>query len=389
MKDNQTGDKTPVFNLSHYLLGTRLDNWLRLLWRAGFKIQPGKIPQAVFITLVSLILAPFALLEGAVCALPVAKTKIEKDPIFILGHWRSGTTYLHNLLSRDPQFAWASPMNTAMFSNYVLMGWLVRGGVKAGIRGARPMDNVQYDMSLPMEETFAVGNFTPYTLDHLMAFPIVWEKYIPCAFVDDLPPRQREGFKRAYAHAMKKITWTNGGRQLVLKSPDNTARLGAMLEMYPEAKFVNIYRDPYDTVISTVNMFKSQLGLVRLSEMPALDVNEYIENVVVEKLFAPMYRDLFAREGDFQPGHYISIKYEDFVRQPEAYLKRIYDELSLPGFEEALPRFREYIAGQKNYRKNRHALRPELWEKINRHLGFYFAHYGYEMQTEKQWEEQH
>ena len=217
----------------------------------------------------------------------------------------------------------------------------------------------------------------------------MWEKYIPCAFVDELPPRQREAFKRAYAYAMKKITWTNGGRQLVLKSPDNTARLGAMLELYPDAKFINIYRDPYDTVISTVNMFKSQLGLVRLSEMPALDANEYIENVVVEKLFAPMYRDLFSREERFKPGHYISIKYEDFVDEPEAYLKRIYDELSLSGFETALPRFREFIAGQKNYRKNRHAMRPELLAKINRHLGFYFEHYGYEMLTEKQWEALH
>lgn len=382
MKEDKKGKK-PLFYLSHYLLGVRFDNWLRLLWRAGFQIEPRRLPEAVFVTLLSLVLAPFALLEGAVCALPVARTRIERDPIFIIGHWRSGTTFLHNLMSRDPQLGWPTPMHTAMFSNYVLLGWLVKDGVQAGIKGARPMDNVQYDLTLPMEETFAVGNFTPYSLDHLLAFPNVWEKYIPCAFVDDLPPRKRAEFQRAYRYAMKKITWSNGGRQLVLKSPDNTARLGALLEMYPDAKFVNIYRDPYDTVMSTVNMFKSQLNLVRLSRMPDVDANEYIENVVVEKLFEPMYRDLFAREKDFRPGHYISVKYEDFVREPETYMRRIYDGLGLDGFERALPRFREFIARQKDYRKNHYdAMRPELREKINDHLGFYFTHYGYEMRKD-------
>ena len=365
--------------LSHYLLGVRFDNWLRLLWRAGFRIEPSKLPEAAFITLLSLVLAPFALAEGAVCALPVARTRIDRDPVFILGHWRSGTTYLQDLMSQDPRFGWASPVHTAMFSNCVLLGWLLKYGVAAGIKDARPMDNVQYDLSLPMEETFAVGNFTPYTLNHLLAFPVVWEKYIPCAFVDDLPPSQRASFQKAYSYVLRKLTWLQGGKRLLLKSPDNTARLGALTELYPDARFVNIYRDPYDTVLSTVNMFKSQLGLVRLSVMPDTEVQELIEDVIVDRLFAPMYRELFAREGSFAPNRYVSVKYEDFVRDPEGHLRRIYDTLELPGFEEALPRFRAYIAGQRSYRRNRHVMRPELREKINRALGFYFERYGYEM----------
>lgn len=370
--------KQPILSLNHYLLGVRFDNYLRLLSRANFKIQPAKIPQTAFIGLLSLVLAPFALIEGAVCAVPIARTKMEKDPVFILGHWRSGTTYLQNLLSRDPQFGWASPLQTAMFSNCALLGWALRGGVQKGIKGSRPMDNVQYDMSLPMEETFAIGNFTPYTLDHLLAFPIIWEKYLDCAFVDNLPDRDRKAFKRAYQYAMKKITMLWKGKQLVLKSPDNTARIGCLLEMYPDAKFVNIYRDPYDTVRSTVNMILSQIELCRLTPLPDTDIRALLEDMVVERTF-DMYKDLIARESAFKPGHYISIRYEDFVQEPERYLREIYDTLELPGFEEALPRFREFIAGQKNYQTNKKSMSPRLREKINRHLGFYFEHFGYEM----------
>ena len=374
--------KAPLFHLSHYLMGVRLDNYLRLWARAGFKAKPEKIPQSILIGLLSLVLAPFALVEGLVCAIPIARTKIEKDPLFILGHWRSGTTYLQNLLSRDPQFGWASPMHTAMFSNCVLLGWALRGGVQKGIKGSRPMDNVQYDMSLPMEETFAIGNFTPYTLDHLLAFPSVWEKYVDCAFVDDLPPKERTAFKRAYQYAMKKITMLWKGKQLMLKSPDNTARIGCMLEMYPDAKFVNIYRDPYDTVRSTVNMILSQIELCHLTPLPDTDIRTLLEDMVVGRTF-DMYRDLIDREPTFKPGHYISIKYEDFVQEPERYLREIYDTLELDGFEEALPRFRAFIARQKNYQTNKKSMRPELRDKINKHLGFYFEHFGYEMETEE------
>ncbi len=344
--------KAPLFHFSHYLFGARLDNYIRLWARAGFRVKGEKIPQAVLIGLMSLVLAPFALIEGAVCAIPIARTKIQKDPLFILGHWRSGTTYLQNLLSRDPQFGWASPLHTAMFSNCALLGWALKGSVQKGIKGSRPMDNVQYDMSLPMEESFSVGNFTPWTLNHLLAFPIVWEKYVNCAFVDDLPPKDRAAFQRAYRYVIKKITMLWKGKQLMLKSPDNTARIGCMLEMYPDAKFVNIYRDPYDTVRSSVNMILSQIELVHLTPLPDRDIRSLLEDMVVKRTF-DMYKDLIARESHFKPGHYISIKYEDFVREPEAYLREIYEKLELDGFEEALPRFRAFIAQQKNYETNK------------------------------------
>ena len=35
----------------------------------------------------------------------IAKTEMP-DPVFILGHWRSGTTLLHGLMAQDDQFAY-------------------------------------------------------------------------------------------------------------------------------------------------------------------------------------------------------------------------------------------------------------------------------------------
>lgn len=73
-------------------------------------------------------------------------------------------------------------------------------------------------------------------------------------------------------------------------------------------------------------------------------------------------------------------KYEDFCKDPKGYVKLIYEHLGIDGFEEAKPYFDAYLESQKNYKKNKFELTPRLRDKINAKLGFYFEHYGYEMQ---------
>jgi len=371
-----------IFNRSHYLMGVRLDNWVRLLGGIGWKIDPKRLPQALLITATSLALSPFALLELVACALPVAATKIKKDPVFILGHWRSGTTYLQNLMTRDPQFGWADPVGTCTFSNSVLLGRLLRAGVGGGLKNARPMDNVQYSLDLPMEETFAVASVTPYSIGHMIAFPSRYESFIPCAFLEDLPAGERRRWRRVYTLMVKKLTMLHGGRQMLFKSPDNTAHVEELVRMYPDAKFVNIHRDPYATIQSTIHMFNAQMNMLRLSAMPAIDMDEGMEDIVIG-IFERMYKKLFALEGCFRPGHYVSVSYERFVEDPEAGLREIYDALGLDGFDKALPYFRKFIGSQKDYRKNRFEISGRLRAKINARLGFYFEHYGYEKITEE------
>ncbi|MDO4566383.1 MAG: sulfotransferase [Oscillospiraceae bacterium] len=367
-----------MVNLSHNLLGSRFDNWLRLLARAGWQVEKGRRIQAAAISALSLLLFPFALLENLACALPIAQTKLKKDPIFILGHWRSGTTFLQNLLTRDEQFGWADPVSTMLFSNCLLLGPLMRSAVGAGLKDARPMDSVKYSLDLPMEETYALANFTPYSIVHVTAFPCVFEKHIPYAFLEDLSEKQRAEVKRAYTYVLKKLTLLKAGKQLVLKSPDNTAHIETLLELCPEAKFVNIYRDPYLTIKSTIHMFVSEMEQLRLSPLPFEDVEGEMEDKIIY-IFERMYRRLFELEDNFKEHSYISFAYEDFVKEPAAHLKRIYEELRLEGFEAALPRFEAFLDSQKDYKKNKHEVSDRLRKKINARLGFYFERCGYEM----------
>ena len=160
-----------AINPGHFLLTCRLDNWVHLLEENHFHIARDRLPQALYISATALALAPAAAAESLIYRKRIRETKIEKDPIFILGHWRSGTTYLQNVLSRDEQFGWFDPVNTIGLPYSLLLGRLIQPPIEKGIQNGRPQDNVQYSLDLPMEETFGVLTISPYSIIHMIAFP--------------------------------------------------------------------------------------------------------------------------------------------------------------------------------------------------------------------------
>lgn len=333
-------------------------------------------------TLVSFLLGIPAFLEWLIFYIPIKRTKLKKDPVYIVGHWRTGTTFLQNLLTRDPQFAWFDPVRTVSFNNCILLKKPIEFAMKKMhlLNGARPMDNLEYTLDLPMEEVFAQATISTQAIAHMLVFPDGGNgvKFIETAFIDEQPESKQKEWFKAYDYILKKITYLYKGKQLLLKSPENTCRIGMLKKCYPGAKFINIYRDPYVVVMSTANMFKKEMGLFCLSDKPS---DEFIEDTIID-LFERIYRKTFNELYAMPESDYIDICYEDFCKAPKDYLKQIYEHLGIDGYEEALPYLDKYLDSQKDYKKNKFNLNPELRDKINDRLGFYFEHYGYEMITD-------
>lgn len=372
-------------NLAHNLLGCRFDNWMRLIHENP--ITPENKKQVRFMSVTSFFLGIPAFLEWLIFYIPIKWTKLKKDPVYIVGHWRTGTTFLQNLLTRDPQFAWFDPIRTVSFNNCILMKRVLRFFMTKFklLNGARPMDNLEYTLDLPMEEVFAQATISTQAIAHMLVFPDGGNgvKYIETAFIDEQPEKKQKEWRKAYDYILKKVTYLNKGKQLLLKSPENTCRIGMLKKCYPGSKFINIYRDPYVTIMSTANMFKKEMALFCLNEKPT---DEFIEDTIID-LFERIYRKTFNEFSSMPESEYIEICYEDFCKNPKSYVKQIYEHLGIEGYEEALPHFEAYLDSQKNYKKNSFKLDPELRDKINSRLGFYFEHYGYEMITDDTKEE--
>ncbi len=58
-------------------------------------------------------------------------------------------------------------------------------------------------------------------------------------------------------------------------------------------------------------------------------------------------------------------------------MRRVYGGLSLPGFAEAEPALRAYLASVQGYQKNRYQPNGDVIDKVNRHWGFVFDEWGY------------
>lgn len=366
--------KRPV-DFAHMLSGVRLDVWLKLLKEN--KIDKKFYLQAAVITMESALLTPLAYLEYLLFWLPIQFTKLEKDPIYVVGFWRSGTTYLQNLLTRDPQFGWFDPVSTITFSNSILLRKPLTMLARNGLKGARAMDNLEFELELPMEEAHAFTNLTDLSISHMMAFPDHGKggKYVNAIFTDALSSKDRKRFYSVYNYMLKKLTFMKGGKQLLLKSPDNTARIAFLKRAYPRAKFINIYRNPYTVVRSALNMFRIEMDKYALSESVS---DQYLLDRVC-LIFERVYRRAFRDLDRLGPCDKIEIKYEEFVGHQEEYIEQIYKQLGIHNYDKAYPYLKEYMDSMKEYQTNTYDYSPELIQRVNDRLGFYFERYGYEM----------
>ena len=119
----------------------------------------------------------------------------------------------------------------------------------------RPMDDMRAGWDRPQEDEFALCNLgvpSPYLA---WAFPNhgpVSDEYLD---LRSLPAAEREAWKRAWRMFVQRVALVRSGR-IVLKSPTHTARVRTILEVFPDARFVHIVRDPLVLFPSTVRLWK-------------------------------------------------------------------------------------------------------------------------------------
>ncbi len=358
----------------HYLQGCDFSELLMLLWNNRMHLSLKQWRKITYVAFMSFILTPFILLENLLHAAKIRKTKIEEPPIFILGHWRSGTTYLTNILAHDKKLSFFTAEKTYTHSTFLTLGGLFKKIYPKVLPTKRPMDNMDMGIEEPTEEVFALGNITKYSIIHMLSFPKRARFYARCAFYDDLNKKQKKKVKAAYDKIIRKLTYYTGKR-LILKSPDNTCRINLLLELYPDAKFIHIYRNPYKVVNSTIGMYNSLFPIFSLEDLDTIDENESEEFVL--EMYEKLYKQYFADKDNIPSRNLIEIKYEDFVKTPKEYMQKIYEDLSIGDFEEAKEGIFEYIDSQKDYKTNPYNKDSLNIKRINKKMKFLFNHYGY------------
>lgn len=367
--------KKNAFLLTHTPLpGYTLPNLLCLLAQNKFLISPRYLPRFVYCLCLSSIMAPFTLKERIQCDTRIHHTAMSKPPVFLLGHWRSGTTYLQNLLSQDSQFGFFSTFQAYLPAVFLSSEAVFKPLVSSSIPKQRPMDGVAMDAEFPQEDQYAVGAFSPYSYYHGWCFPRGMERYNTYVCMQDVSQRTIEDWKQIYRYLLQKITLYHNGKQLVLKNQDNTAKIRLLLELFPDAKFVFLYRNPYDLYFSMMKFISIVLPRYCVQTPPPLADVEHS----MLKLYSRMIHKYLTERRLIPPENLLEVRYEDFISHPLDVLQRMYPQFTLEGFEKVRPAFVSYLATQKHIQTDHYTLTKDVQQKIDEHWGFAVKEFGYQ-----------
>ena len=290
----------------------------------------------------------------------------------MLGHWRTGTTLLHELLILDERFTSPTTLQCFVPCNFLITEGVLKRYGNVFVPEKRPMDNMATGWDRPQEDEFALallGAPSPY-FD--FAFPHRPPLFPGSLDLQGLSAGQLKQWKRVFIRFLKALTY-HDPRRLVLKSPPHTARLPVLLELFPDAKFVHIRRDPYTLFASTVKLWQAMAerhGLQRPDTSAALEEKVFREFELIHRRY---------EEGKtlIPAGNLVEVRYEDLVADMVGVVKGVYDGLGLGGFESARPKLDAYVANNKSYETNKHALTPERRAAIANRWGDIIRQQGY------------
>ena len=304
----------------------------------------------------------------------LANKPLEHDPLFILGHWRSGTTFVHNIFAQDKHFGHTTTYQT-VFPHLMMFGQgFIKPIMNFIIPDHRPTDGMELTPDLPQEEEFALSNTTPYSYYDFWYFPKRMLDYCDRYLTFE---KISEAEKRAYQDAFMKIVkislWNTGGTQYLSKNPPHTGHVQALVEMFPDAKFIYLMRNPYTVFESTRSFFTQTIAPLKLQDVS----DDQIEMNAIE-VYPRLYRAYQQQKKCIPEGHLYEVKFEDFEHDAYAVTKDIYEKLNLPGWEASEEAIRSYIESKRGYKKNRYEYKPRTIQLVNDHWGEAIDDWGYE-----------
>ncbi len=353
------------------LYGILFSNWMKLLAKHFFSISFKALPQVVVITFLSLRNSFYSRYDKRIEKEFLKNLNLEKDPIFILGHWRSGTTFLHNLLSLDSNFAYPRIYQIIHPTAFLYINTKYKNFIETKEAKRRTMDNVKHHPLLPGEEEFAMAAITLKSPIVGWVFPSKYEYYEKYLCLKDIPAVDLNDWKETYTNYLKKVTYLEK-KQLILKSPTNTARIKFLKELYPNAKFIHIHRNPFNVFLSTKKLHETAIAKTNFQNF-TYDVTERILNT-----YDTLYKCFFDDKELLNESNFIDISFEDLESNAAETIKKIYETVGIGDFENIKPALEKYLEENKDYKKNIYPpIEENLKKKIYERWKKYFDYWGY------------
>ena len=255
-----------------------------------------------------------------------------KDPVFIVGFPRSGTTYIHRLMAKDNQFTtirlWEILFAPSIFQKkaFQVLGRLDRMlGHPIAFRIRRweqkNLANVYHSTGLfePEEDEFMLMHiFSSIFL--IFMFPFYEDFKALSRFDLELPAIDRARIMHFYKCCVQRHLYVFGkdGKIFLSKNPAFTTKVQSLRNTFPDARFICMIRNPLESIPSTISHMTFFFEQFHSSPLP-LSVSEFVMNIARDYYRFPL--SVLSRWPDFQ--HAI-IPYHILVDDPEKTIQNLY-----------------------------------------------------------------
>ena len=280
-------------------------------------------------------------------AQPKIRLRPISQPVFITGLPRSGTTFLHTLLSIDPlnivPRAWQLiyPYVDGEYKSYRQRVdrqlWLFRQ-LSPELDGMHPLS-----ADTPQE-------CTDITAQVFQSLRFDTTHYIPTyqKWIDNFGHIEAFRFHRRF---LQHLDHQFPGRRWILKCPDHVFALSAIREVYPDARIVVLHRDP-------VNVLASVAKLTDLLRKP---FSRSVDRLEIGRQVSERWAngaDLMVEIMRRRDGDTLHIFYPQLVSNPLASIQQVYDHCGIKLTTDFLYRLRSYIDlhPRGGYEEHRHSL---------------------------------
>jgi hypothetical protein len=269
-----------------------------------------------------------------------------REPLFIVGLPRSGTSVLHRLLAADPEHR--CPLMWEVRSPSPP----TRAGEKRRIQHATQSCKFFNWLVPTFRYVHAVGAEIPQECVSLMTPTFLSDQFDAMYYV----PSYRAWFFRqdlrpAYQYHrrfLQHLQFRRAARRWILKAPTHMFAMPSLLSVYPDALFVQTHRMPVDAMASV----SSLVTILRSAFSDAVD-RFVVCREAIDYWAETMGK--FLRERDrLGDNHICDIKYEQICRDPIGAVRRIYDHFGWSMSWEAEHRMRVLVAKQTKRQSANH-----------------------------------
>jgi hypothetical protein len=270
---------------------------------------------------------------------PAYKNHPIEKPLFILGNLRSGSTFLHRLLSRDSETftsltTWdiyltpsvtqkkitqfVAALDHKYFGRILHRALFAFDRATLGKLKIHPISFFQPEE----DENIHMHNWDGYFVTFLFPFMDEFPDYIH--FDEALTLEHKKQIMTFYRSMLQRHLYANKGMHFVAKNPAFSAKIETLVEFFPDARILYLARNPLDMLPSTV----SWINYARGQFTGPQEGYQYIAEIL--EMTGHWYRHpLQYLDAHPSPRHLI-VNYEDLVQRPEAVIRGFYEQFGYP-----------------------------------------------------------